>query len=144
MLACSCRTLLPACFLLGSRRLTLQPQSRRSHVPPHVCSISKACIPSYPKGLNIKTVLLLPLTPLNRSADKEQFTARYHNRLSQNIWCYYDKWVDFSHWLGSSGNVVVKALGYKLEGRGFNTRWGEFLNLLNSSGRTNPWGSLSL
>jgi hypothetical protein len=36
------------------------------------------------------------------------------------------------------GSVVVKALCYKPEGRGFDTRWGEFLNLPNPSGRTSP------
>jgi hypothetical protein len=41
-------------------------------------------------------------------------------------------------------SLVVKALGYKPEGRGFETRWGEILNLPNPSGRTNPWGLLSL
>jgi hypothetical protein len=43
---------------------------------------------------------------------------------------------------GAHGSVVVKALCYKLEGRGFDFRWGEFLNLPNPSGRTRPWGSL--
>jgi hypothetical protein len=38
---------------------------------------------------------------------------------------------------------VVKALCYKPEGRGFNSRWGEFLNLPNPSGCTRPWGLLS-
>jgi hypothetical protein len=38
---------------------------------------------------------------------------------------------------------VVKTLGYKPEGRGFEARWGEILNLLNLSGRTRPWGLLS-
>jgi hypothetical protein len=28
--------------------------------------------------------------------------------------------------------------------RGFDSRWGEFLNLPNPSGRTRPWGLLSL
>jgi hypothetical protein len=46
--------------------------------------------------------------------------------------------------IGTHGSIVVKALGYKLEGRGFETRWGEILNLYNPSGRTRPWGSLSL
>jgi hypothetical protein len=41
------------------------------------------------------------------------------------------------------GSVVVKALCYKPEGRGFDTRC-EFLNLPNLSGRTRPWGLLSL
>jgi hypothetical protein len=39
---------------------------------------------------------------------------------------------------------VVKALGYKPEGRGFETRWGEILNLRNHSGRIRPWGLISL
>jgi hypothetical protein len=42
------------------------------------------------------------------------------------------------------GSLVVKALGYKLEGCGFETRWGEILNLPNPSGRIRPWGLLSL
>jgi hypothetical protein len=46
--------------------------------------------------------------------------------------------------LGESGSVMVKALCYKPEGRGFDTRWGEFLNLPNPSSRTRPWGLLSL
>jgi hypothetical protein len=33
---------------------------------------------------------------------------------------------------------------YKHQGRGFDSRWGEFLNLPNPSGRTRPWGLLSL
>jgi hypothetical protein len=41
------------------------------------------------------------------------------------------------------GSVVVKALCYKPEGHGFDTRAGEFLNLPNPSGRTRPWGLLS-
>jgi hypothetical protein len=36
------------------------------------------------------------------------------------------------------GSIVVKALCYKPEGRGFDTRWGEFLNLPKPSGRTRP------
>jgi hypothetical protein len=32
---------------------------------------------------------------------------------------------------GERGSVVTKALCYKPEGRGFDTRWGEFLNLPN-------------
>jgi hypothetical protein len=34
---------------------------------------------------------------------------------------------------------VVKALCCKPEGRGFDTRRGDFLNLPNTSGRTRPW-----
>jgi hypothetical protein len=37
---------------------------------------------------------------------------------------------------GAHGSVVIKALCYKPEGRRFDTRWGEFLNLPNPSGRT--------
>jgi hypothetical protein len=36
------------------------------------------------------------------------------------------------------------ALCYKPGGRGFETQWGEFLNLPNISGRSRPWGLLSL
>jgi hypothetical protein len=43
------------------------------------------------------------------------------------------------------GSVVVKALCYKPINRGFDTRRGNFfLNLPNPSGRTRPWGLLSL
>jgi hypothetical protein len=45
---------------------------------------------------------------------------------------------------GARGSVVVKALCYKPEGRGFDTRRSDFLNLPNPSGRTKPWGLLSL
>jgi hypothetical protein len=40
---------------------------------------------------------------------------------------------------GTRGSIVVKALWYKLEGRRFETQWGEFLNLPNPSGRSRPW-----
>jgi hypothetical protein len=39
---------------------------------------------------------------------------------------------------GTRGSIV--ALCLKLEGRRFDTQWGEFLNLPNPSGRTRPWG----
>jgi hypothetical protein len=44
------------------------------------------------------------------------------------------------------GSVVVEALCLKPEGRGFETVWGvnAFFNLPNPSGRTRPWGLLSL
>jgi hypothetical protein len=45
---------------------------------------------------------------------------------------------------GARGSAVVKALCYKPEGRGFETKLGEFLNLPNPSSRTRPWGLLSL
>jgi hypothetical protein len=45
---------------------------------------------------------------------------------------------------GARSSVVVKALCYKPEGRGSDTQWGDFLNLPNPSGRTGPWGILSL
>jgi hypothetical protein len=45
-----------------------------------------------------------------------------------------------------SGSVVVEALCYKPEGRGFETGWGELIcfNLHTPSSRTKPWGLLSL
>jgi hypothetical protein len=42
------------------------------------------------------------------------------------------------------GSVVAKALCYKPEDRGFDTRRGEFLNVPNPCDRTRPWGLLSL
>jgi hypothetical protein len=52
------------------------------------------------------------------------------------FFCYHFCYIYF--W--ARGSIVVKALCYKPEGRGFDTRWGEFLNLPNLSGRTRPWG----
>jgi hypothetical protein len=46
--------------------------------------------------------------------------------------------------LGARCSVLVKALCYKPEGRGLDTRRGEFLNVPNLSGRTGLWGLLSL
>jgi hypothetical protein len=46
--------------------------------------------------------------------------------------------------LGERLSVVVKALCYKPEGRGFDMLLGQFLNLPNLSGRTRPWGLLSV
>jgi hypothetical protein len=46
--------------------------------------------------------------------------------------------------MGARGILVLKMLGYNPEGRGFETRWGEILNLPNPSGRSRPWGLLSL
>jgi hypothetical protein len=40
--------------------------------------------------------------------------------------------------LGARGSLVAKALGYMPEGRGFEIRWGEILNLPNPSGRIGP------
>jgi hypothetical protein len=53
---------------------------------------------------------------------------------------------EYIHILGAHSIVVVKALRYKPEGRGFETRRGEliFYNLPNLSGRTRPLGLLSL
>jgi hypothetical protein len=39
---------------------------------------------------------------------------------------------------GARGSLVVKALSYKPESRGFETRCGEMLNLPNPSGRNRP------
>jgi hypothetical protein len=45
---------------------------------------------------------------------------------------------------GERGSLVVKALGCKPEGRGFETIWGEFFQCTNPSSRTIPWGSHNL
>jgi hypothetical protein len=39
-------------------------------------------------------------------------------------------------YIGAHSSIVVKALCYQPEGRRFDTRWGDFLNLPNPSGRT--------
>jgi hypothetical protein len=41
------------------------------------------------------------------------------------------------------GSVVVNALSYKPEGRGFETRGGDFFNLPNPSGFTQPLTEMS-
>jgi hypothetical protein len=52
--------------------------------------------------------------------------------------------LDVIYLIGARGSLVVKALGYKPEGRVFESRWGEIFNLRNPSGRTRPWGLLNL
>jgi hypothetical protein len=42
--------------------------------------------------------------------------------------------------MGASGSLIVKALDRKQEGRGFETWYGEILNLPNPSGRTRLLG----
>jgi hypothetical protein len=48
--------------------------------------------------------------------------------------------------MGARGGLVVKALCYKPEGRGFETRQGELIpfELPNPSGLARPWGLVSL
>jgi hypothetical protein len=58
----------------------------------------------------------------------------YQDGLTPNAYIYFL----FAH------SLVVKALGYNSEGRRFETRRGEILNLPNPCGRTKPWGLLSL
>jgi hypothetical protein len=43
---------------------------------------------------------------------------------------------------GAGGSSMVKALCYKPDSRGFDTRSGEFLYSPNPSGHTRPWGLL--
>jgi hypothetical protein len=50
----------------------------------------------------------------------------------------------FSNKLVNILKLSQKSLLNVLKGRGFDSRWGEFLNLPNPSGRTRPWGLLSL
>jgi hypothetical protein len=45
------------------------------------------------------------------------------------------------HNLGAHCSILVKALCYKQENRGFEARWDEFLNLPNLCGRIRPWAS---
>jgi hypothetical protein len=50
----------------------------------------------------------------------------------------------YCYFTGARGIVVVKALCYKPESRGFDTRWGDFLIFLRPSDNTRSWGLLSL
>jgi hypothetical protein len=60
------------------------------------------------------------------------------------IYIYIYIYICTEYIYGARGSVVAKALCYKPEGRGFDTRWGEFLNLPNPSGHTRQWCLLSL
>jgi hypothetical protein len=70
------------------------------------------------------------------------FAGRRQHSLSL-IWVPRDSWAYFIVSIGARDSVVVKALCYKPEGRRFDTRWGEFLNLSNLSGRSRPGGLVS-
>jgi hypothetical protein len=58
--------------------------------------------------------------------------------------CQQNKFINILIHNGARGSVVVRAICYKSEGRGFDTQRGEFLNLPNPSCCTRPWGLLSL
>jgi hypothetical protein len=68
----------------------------------------------------------------------------YNNTSQVPTYLFY--WIKFQNIssvfvsIGARGSVVVKALCYKPEGRGFDNRWGEFLNLPNPSGCTSALG----
>jgi hypothetical protein len=46
--------------------------------------------------------------------------------------------------MGARSSLVVQAIGYKSEGRGFHTKWGEIFNLPNPSSRNRIWDLPSL
>jgi hypothetical protein len=52
--------------------------------------------------------------------------------------------LDYMYCLGARSSIVVKALGYKPEGRRYETRWGEILNLHNPSSCTRLWGNRNI
>jgi hypothetical protein len=69
------------------------------------------------------------------------FTARFHG-----IQMFRIDGALLHHFLWHEGHCsqrVVKALRYKPAGSGFDSRWGEFLNLPNPSGRTRPLTEMS-
>jgi hypothetical protein len=80
----------------------------------------------------------------NQLSVREQIQCIYyvHHRLHNNG--LNSNQVKLGHIFTTYFNLVVKALGYKSEGRGFETRWREILHLPNPSGRSRPWGLLSL
>jgi hypothetical protein len=64
-------------------------------------------------------------------------------KVKGEIWfccIHVDEWVNTY----ARCSLVVKALGKKPEGRGFEIRLGEILKLPDPSGRIRPWSLLSL
>jgi hypothetical protein len=53
-----------------------------------------------------------------------KFTHCPDNQLTDGLWNAFVKYL--SPELGAHGSVVLKALCYKLEGRGLDTWWGDF------------------
>jgi hypothetical protein len=90
---------------------------------------------SHPRSLH---VLLGFCTSLLRCMHPQNYNGSMWSSLHPS------SYVSYCQFFGARGSVVVKALCYKPEGRRFDTRWGEFLNLPNPSGHTRPWGLRSL
>jgi hypothetical protein len=87
-----------------------------------------------------------------------KMTAKNIAQLDLRAFTYETREYDFKNWILRTGPpclnfsvniilicyLVIKALDCKLESRGFEPQRKQILNLLNPSGRTRPWGLLSL
>jgi hypothetical protein len=86
-----------------------------------------------------------PAKRVIQTASQNKFSVQFQKQKQFKVSIFFMKNITISNaQLEACSSVVVKALCYKLEGRGFETQWGEFLNLFNPSGRSRTWGLLSL
>jgi hypothetical protein len=146
--------------LLSLQYIQRLPISRRS---PHshdliatstlarVSSVSAACILALPASSAVRCRVVQGGKVVQRHIPRHSVPILYTGtHLVRYVWQLSECSFLFLifhiliYTLGARVSVVVKALCYKPEGRGFDTQWGEFLNLPNPSGRTRPWGLLSL
>jgi hypothetical protein len=101
----------------------------------HSAPVSRSALgPTQPPIQRVPKALSSGVKRQGRQADHSPPT----NDVVKKTWIY----TSTTPYVGARGSVVVKALCYKPEGRGFYTRWGKYLNLPNLSGRTRPWGLL--
>jgi hypothetical protein len=107
----------------------LIPSSTISYSPIYFLAFS-------PSNYSLPRFFIYTLSPVGTTN-----YARTHGLISSPS---LDQIIHLRSLSGERGSVVVKALCYKPEGRGLDTRCGDFLNLPNPSGRARPWGLLSL
>jgi hypothetical protein len=105
------------------------------------------------KSYKLRQLLVIPRTDITRPFCPMHFAVKYtfnisvisrpcvttqRERSSSLSFCLQNNTIS------SRIMLAVKALCYKPEGRGFDTRLDEILSLPNPSGRTRPWVLLSL
>jgi hypothetical protein len=116
---------------------------------PHVWSavcIAKVSLPSSHNGTVIRCTALSTFLPGCRRARWWRYVVNDWKMMPINSLCLLKHGTEgwktcLKNWNNRSGSVVVKALWYKREGRGFETRWGEWtFQFTWSFHRTRPWG----
>jgi hypothetical protein len=112
------------------------------HVPRSLCFYIERCCCN--NSFIIRKLCLLCLSALNLVVLSLSFKQKKCETIITSLLLQLP--ISVQHWIcpGTRGSLAVKALGYKPEGCGFETRWGEILNLPNRSGRTRHWSLLSL